>query len=113
MIFWNKICGFILFLILSSLFSSAQATTSLKLNYNTFLLKNKLNPSDTANHTMPLSALFTYRQNLNSPVSENFSTCTYGFFCREELKIEKVTKIPVRFRLGSLEQCNYYEGKKQ
>ncbi|MGH2647067.1 MAG: hypothetical protein ACRDE8_05840 [Ginsengibacter sp.] len=110
MIFWNKICGFILFLILSSLFSSAQNTESVKLNYNTFLLKNKLNSSDTVYHTMPL---FTYRQNLKSPVSENFSTCTYGFFCREELKIEKVTKIPVRFRLGSLEQCNYYEGKKQ
>jgi hypothetical protein len=49
---------------------------------------------------------------LKPPVSADFSTCTYGFFCREELKIEKATKMPIRFRLGSLAQCNYYEGKK-
>lgn len=56
---------------------------------------------------------FTNIENLKAPVSANFSTCTYGFFCREELKIEKATKMPIRFRLGSLEQCNYYEGKRQ
>jgi hypothetical protein len=113
MIFWNKICGFILFLLFSCLFSSAQNTTSLKLNYYTFPLKNKLKASDTAIHFISSISLFTNLENLKPPVSRNFSTCTYGFFCREELKIEKITKVPIRFRLGSMAQCNYYEGKRQ
>lgn len=44
-------------------------------------------------------------------IPAGFSTCSYGFFCKQELKIEKATRIPIRFRLGSLVQCDYYEGK--
>lgn len=113
MIFWNKICGFILFLLFSCLFSNAQKTISLKLDYNNFPLENKLKPSGTTMHFTAPGSSFTNIENLRPPVSANFSICTYGFFCREELKIEKATKMPIRFRLGSLEQCNYYEGKRQ
>ncbi len=113
MVFWNKICGFILILILSCLFCKAQITTSVTLNYINFSVKNKLKASDTILHFVPLVSLFESVENLKSPVAEDFSTCTYGFFCKEELKIEKVTRMPICFRLGSLSQCNYYEGKKQ
>ncbi|HXR82874.1 MAG TPA: hypothetical protein VN722_01065 [Hanamia sp.] len=44
-------------------------------------------------------------------IPSDFSTCNYGFFCRQELKIEKSTRIPIHIRVGSLQQCNYYEGK--
>jgi hypothetical protein len=38
-------------------------------------------------------------------------TRNFGFFCQKELQIEKTTKIPIRFRLGSLDYCNKLEGK--
>lgn len=36
-----------------------------------------------------------------------------GFFCRQEIKMDKVLKVPFRFRLGSVEQCNWLEGKRR
>ncbi len=43
-------------------------------------------------------------------VPANFYTQRLGFFCRQELKMQNA-HIPVTFRLGSMENCNYLEQK--
>ena len=130
MFFWNKFCGiFMLFFILIN-FSYAQPAKQAAMPSQNISLHSDI----TFLEKVPSSALsipfygriqneFYHHKNQAdheaknvyftlSPVpSDDYATCNYGFFCRQELKIEKAVKLPIRIRLGSLEQCNYYEGK--
>jgi hypothetical protein len=44
-------------------------------------------------------------------VSPTFYCDNLAYFCKKEIKFEKVTKIPFRFRLGSVQYVDYLEGK--
>jgi hypothetical protein len=46
-----------------------------------------------------------------SVISADYYTQGFGFFCKKELQFEKATKIPLRFRLGSLKYNDYLEQK--
>ena len=43
--------------------------------------------------------------------SPNLYYLQSGYFCKREWEFEKATRIPLRFRLGSLADCNALEGK--
>ena len=61
------------------------------------------------NNILPLFSL-----NQSAPysiISSNFYTQHFGFFCKKELQIEKIIKVPFKFRLGSVQQCDWMEGK--
>ncbi len=45
------------------------------------------------------------------PLNADYYSCHLGFFCKQEIKFEKTTKIPFKFRLGSVQQCDWLEGK--
>lgn len=105
MIFWNKFCGLVLFLLITGLCSPAQNTT--------LSLRNKFNNSLLLLHFIPPVSIVTNLQHVRQMIPADFYTCNIGFFCKKELLIERATKIPLRLRVGSLQQCNYYEGKKQ
>jgi hypothetical protein len=110
MLFWNKICGLAIFFVLMNNVLYAQNLDNTVVARH-FFKENKINLPDSSILSSLPQMLFNKLPGITRPISADFSTCKFGFFCRRELVIEKATKVPFRFRLGSLQQCNYYEGK--
>ncbi len=108
--FWNKICGLTAIFFLCALFSRAQTGNYVKLSGTELSQKylpkvdfnsNKTNTKELTNTLRPFAI-----------IPQDYYTQHFGIMCKKELAIEKATKIPFRFRLGSLQQCNYLEGKR-
>jgi len=47
----------------------------------------------------------------NLPVSPKFYVNNLGFFCKQELKLQSITRVPFKFRLGSMQYNDWMEGK--
>jgi hypothetical protein len=81
----------------------------------TFLSKKICGQTITPNRyktlTVHADSLLT-RQRVPFMLQNDSYVKNLGFFCMQEWKFEKATKLPLRFRLGSLDQCNLLEGKK-
>jgi hypothetical protein len=67
-----------------------------------------------------LNAQINYRSSTSqlSPktmqvIEPNYYTDRLGYFCKQEIKFEKNTRVPLRFRLGSIADCDRLEGKFQ
>ncbi len=61
--------------------------------------------------TSSLNAVSLYK--IQNGISPNYYTTQTGFFCNQERAFEKKTKIPLRFRLGSLSYTEQLEGYNQ
>ncbi len=57
-------------------------------------------------HTFDAGNTFQNKQ----PIAPDLYTQHLPFFCRQELKM-KQAHVPVTFRIGSIDQCNYLEQK--
>ncbi len=112
MINWNKICGFVAIFLMTALCSKSQTIKNVRYQPSSFTVSKPLLDSKFL--------WFSFKENkvlLKAPapintITQNYYTQHFGFFCKKELAVEKATKIPLRLRLGSLQQCNYLEGKR-
>ena len=46
------------------------------------------------------------------PMPRAYAYKDLAFFCKIEVQLEKATKMPVKFRLGSVDYVDYLEGKR-
>ncbi|MBC7873855.1 MAG: hypothetical protein H7Y01_07665 [Ferruginibacter sp.] len=46
-----------------------------------------------------------------SSIGSSYYTNQLGYFCKKELQLDKITPVPIRFRLGSMEYVNWMEQK--
>jgi hypothetical protein len=68
---------------------------------------------DTIAITCPLHRDISFTSNAiknEFAIPQNFYTQHLSFFCRQELKMQEV-HVPVTFRLGSMDYCNWLEQK--
>lgn len=107
--YWNKICGFVIIFILPALFSTAQTVK----NPTLFI---------PANGQLKSSSVILISKNedrnallvppICNMINSAYYTQHFGFVCKKELALQKAIKVPLYIRLGSLQQCNYLEGKR-
>jgi hypothetical protein len=86
----------------------------------TYRINTKINSTDYFHHAaykkpaliQSRKETFIYINPVScSTISADYYTRNFGFFCKKELQFEKATKIPLRFRLGSLQYNDYLEQK--
>jgi hypothetical protein len=106
---WNKICGFIAIFFVMGQALRAQSLHFVK--YNTHIAPTAKSTYKNINSKQIEGSPQNFSRSLQI-IPADYYTQHFGFFCKKELAVEKFTKVPIRFRLGSLQQCNYYEGKK-
>jgi len=65
-------------------------------------------PNEKTVYTLQVASPSALARQLIPP---NYYTDRLGYFCKQEIKFEKNTGIPLRLRLGSVVDCDRLEGK--
>ncbi len=108
-------------LVVAFLFNSATTQAQVGLNLNNSAafsipvktFNDSLFPFMYKNGTQPLNQLkgFSLQNNRSSAFPKTYEYDDLAFFCRVEVKLEKATKFPVKFRLGDVNYVDQLEGK--
>lgn len=86
-----------------------QATTTLEVQPN--LLTNYLKTPTKAT-APPLAAVFkNYNGTSNTTMPKAWTYEDLAFFCKIEVQMEKTTKLPIKVRIGEVQQVEKMEGK--
>jgi hypothetical protein len=112
------IVAFTLGLIMIVVKSGAQSLKSVPPAEKIQLLNEKLNTGKEQMSLLGSGAHVTNETTKPAPFEpvsligkNSFAVESLPFFCKKEWQFEKVTHIPLKLRLGSLDYCNMLEGK--
>jgi hypothetical protein len=99
-----KIIFFCMVFVAANAFSQNQVENSAKSLRQLLLIRPNEKTVDAFQMASPSAAV-------KQIIAPNYYTDRLGYFCKQEIKFEKSTRIPLRFRLGSVADCDRLEGK--